>query len=53
MCYFFKAYSADNNEIFVRLENGAEFLLTSAFVFTSDTERHFHFRAVGRGFEDV
>ena len=20
---------------------------------TSDTERHFHFRAVGRGFEDV
>ena len=40
----------------VRLENGAEILLTSAFVFTditSDTKRHFHFRVVGCGLEDV
>ena len=51
----------DNNGDFgkrckkVRLENGGEIWLKSALLtdITSDTERHFHFRAVGCGFEDI
>ena len=39
----------------VRLENGAEFLKRQRLFtdVTSDRERHFHFRAIGRDFEDV
>ena len=58
ICHYKKTNSEDNNGDFrercsrVRLENGSEFLLTSALVsyVTSDTEHHFHFRAVWHGF---
>ena len=57
ICHFQKTISEDNNGDFrkrVKLENGAEFLLMLAFTdVISDTEHHFHFRAVGRGFEGV